>query len=170
MITKNNTIVDIKTDNLIGNGVLRVIAERPIKKIGFVVTERKTAREETFAFNADGTEFSGKFKIKKPLLWSVERPELYDFKLKIEFEKGNEEETSGAFAFRTIKTEDGKIYLNGKRFYVKGYIRGATAHEHSDNCKLGEKEFYVKNIKNVTVKAATCGETVWVYWILLFYR
>lgn len=147
MITKNNTIADIKTDNLIGNGVLRVIAERPMKKIGFVVTERKTAREETFAFNADGVDFSGKFKIKKPLLWSVEHPELYDFKLKIEYEKGDAEEASGTFAFRTIKAEDGKIYLNGKRFYVKGYIRGATAHEHSDNCKLGEKEFYVKNIK-----------------------
>lgn len=146
MITEKNTIVNVKTDNLVGNGVLTVIADRRIKKIKFVVTERKTSRCETFEFTADGETFSGDFKIKNPLVWSVETPELYDFKLSVKYE-GETEKTEGSFGFRTIKTEDGKIYLNGKRFYVKGYIRGATAHEHSDNCKLGEKEFYRKNIK-----------------------
>lgn len=148
MITENNTVIKIKSDNLSGNGVLFVSAENKISKIKFIVKGR-TSNGETFNFDCDGNEFSGAFKVSKPLLWSTENPELYSFDIKIKFADSEikPEKAEGKFAFRKIKSENGHIYLNGKEIFIRGYIRGATAHEHSDNCNLGEKEFYRKNIR-----------------------
>lgn len=149
MITERNTIIKIKSDNLSGSGTLSVTAERVISKIKFSTIEKTTGKEEVFSFLCDKNAFSGEFKISKPRIWSVENPELYGFKISIKYaDKDVESERAeGAFAFRKIKSENGGFYLNGKRIFIRGYIRGATAHEHSDNCKLGEKEFYRKNIR-----------------------
>lgn len=149
MITERNTIIKIKSDNLSGSGTLSVTAERVISKIKFSTIEKTTGKEEVFSFLCDKNAFSGEFKISKPRIWSVENPELYGFKISIKYaDKDVESERAeGTFAFRKIKSENGRFYLNGKRIFIRGYIRGATAHEHSDNCGLGEKEFYRKNIR-----------------------
>ena len=149
MITERNTIIKIKSDNLSGSGTLSVTAERVISKIKFSTIEKSTGKEEVFSFLCDKNAFSGEFKISKPRIWSVENPELYGFKISIKYaDKDVESERAeGTFAFRKIKSENGRFYLNGKRIFIRGYIRGATAHEHSDNCGLGEKEFYRKNIR-----------------------
>ena len=149
MITERNTIIKIKSDNLSGSGTLSVTAERVISKIKFSTIEKTTGKEEVFSFLCDKNAFSGEFRISKPRIWSVENPELYGFKISIKYaDKDVESERAeGAFAFRKIKSENDGFYLNGKRIFIRGYIRGATAHEHSDNCKLGEKEFYRKNIR-----------------------
>lgn len=147
MITERNTIIKIKSDNLSGNGVLSVKSERKMVKIRFVAIE-PSGREDGFSFPCDGNVFSGNFKIAKPRLWSIENPELYRFRILIKYgEDAESEKAEGVFAFRKIKSENGKFYLNGKPVFIRGYIRGATAHEHSNNCGLGEKEFYRKNIR-----------------------
>lgn len=148
MITERNTIIKIKSDNLSGNGTLSVTAERVISKIKFSATEETTGKEEVFSFLCDKNAFFGEFRISKPRIWSIENPELYRFKISIKYadKDAESEKAEGAFAFRKIKSENSRFYLNGKRIFIRGYIRGATAHEHSDNCKLSEKEFYRKNI------------------------
>ncbi len=147
MITERNTIIKIKSDNLSGNGVLSVVSENKITKIRFVAIS-PTGKENVFNFSCDGKVFSEKFRIEKPRLWSVEKPELYRFGISVKYEGETEpEKAEGVFAFRKIKSENGKFYLNGKPIFIRGYIRGATAHEHSNNCGLDEKEFYRKNIR-----------------------
>ena len=148
MITENNTVIKVKSDNLSGGGVLFVSAENKIAKIKFIV-QGKNASEEVFNFECDKNEFAGDFKVAKPILWNLETPELYSYKIKIKYDNPEieTEKAEGTFAFRKLKSEGGHIFLNGKRIFVRGYIRGATAHEHSDNCSLGEKEFYRKNIR-----------------------
>lgn len=149
MITDRNTVIKIKSDNLSGNGVLSVSAENTISKIRLEIVEKSTLKEEVFNFICDCKRFSGDFKISKPFIWSIENPELYLFKITVKYAEAEVpvEKAEGTFAFRKIKAENGHVFLNDKMIFVRGYIRGATAHEHSDNCNLGKKEFYRKNIR-----------------------
>lgn len=57
----------------------------------------------------------------------------------MEYADGEEESLFDRFGFRTLSTDGKNVLLNGVPFYVRGYIRGAKAHEHSDNCKLGKR-------------------------------
>lgn len=78
--------------------------------------------------------------------WSVENPVLYDFCAEINFEDGTTEKINDRFGFRYFECDEKYIYLNGYPFYMRAYIRGCAAHEHENNCRLEEKEFYRKNI------------------------
>lgn len=60
---------------------------------------------------------------------------------------GNEH-ASGNFGIRTIGADANRcICLNGKPVFLKGYVRGAAAHDHANNEGLSAEEFYRKNIR-----------------------
>ena len=145
MITKSNTVVEIKTEDLFGKATLRIVAEKDMKGACLTVTDADGKRSE-FAFTGSGKVLEGEFQIENAHLWNVSDPYLYAFSVSIAYE--NETETAeGRFGFRTISTNGKEMCVNGTPVFVRGFIRGATAHDHSNNCGLSEEEFYRKNIK-----------------------
>ena len=145
MITKNNTIVKIITDNLVGDAILSIVAEEKIVSVDLKVIELKTGRELHFSFDGEDNKLNKPFKIENPTLWNTTNPNLYAFTAEIAFES-KKEMVEGKFGFRKLESKEGKFYLNNLPFFMRGYIRGATAHEHSNNCNLSEADFYRKNI------------------------
>ena len=145
MITRKGTIIKINTFNTEGNFSLQVIAKAPISSFCLKIAECNTDRTFFITSECDSNCANYSFKIDKPLLWNIDEPNLYDFDLII---KGNnfEEQICDSFAFRTISVSGNDILLNGKPIFIRGYIRGAKAHEHDNNCGLTESEFYAKNI------------------------
>lgn len=57
----------------------------------------------------------------KPKLWEPTTPNLYDFRISVTESKGKVADcltvTSG---FRTFKSKDGFLYLNGRKFWMRG--------------------------------------------------
>ncbi|MDY3724939.1 MAG: hypothetical protein SO003_06220, partial [Candidatus Borkfalkiaceae bacterium] len=141
-----STIIKIKADDIRGNGKIIVIGDEIIKKVILSVKERNTAREFSFEFCGEGQTCKGAFGIKKPQIWSVNTPCLYDYAAKIITENSSET-LSGSFGFRSLSTDGKNVCLNGTPVFIRGYIRGATAHDHSNNCGLTKEEFYRKNIR-----------------------
>ncbi len=56
-------------------------------------------------------------RIERPLAWSPDEPHLYTLKVSTQ-----DDEVSETFGFRTIETREGKIYLNGRPFYLRGAL------------------------------------------------
>ncbi len=143
MITDKKSIIKIKTD-LSGSGVVCIECEKTILGATFSATE-PSGEVFNVPLRIENNKAVGGFAVKKPELWNTENPVLYGFSAKISTEDGDEK-AEGKFAFRSISTNGKNICINGKPIFVRGYIRGATAHEHSDDERLGEREFYRKNI------------------------
>ena len=141
-----STMIKIKADDIRGNGEIIVNGDEIIKKVILSVKERDTAREFSFEFCGEGQTCKGAFVIEKPQIWSVSTPYLYDYAAKIITENSSET-LSGAFGFRSLSTDGKNVCLNGTPVFIRGYIRGATAHDHSNNCGLTKEEFYRKNIR-----------------------
>ena len=141
MITlKDSTTITLVT-KINGKGILNVRSESPIRHI--------TLRIDgvgTFSGEANGTEASLPFTVENPRLWSVNSPNLYTYTVTLDKENGVEE-ASGTFGIRELSTNGKEICLNGTPVYVRGYIRGTTAHDHQNNGKLSTEDFYRKNIR-----------------------
>ena len=66
----------------------------------------------------------GSCNVKNPLLWSAEKPNLYEFKIIVKDTHGNEIEFISQLAgFRRFEMVDGLMKLNGKRIVFKGVNR-----------------------------------------------
>ncbi len=56
-----------------------------------------------------------------PKLWSPEHPNLYDFTFKLKDTRGKVvDEVTITSGFRTFEAKDGYLYLNGKKYWLKG--------------------------------------------------
>lgn len=143
MITDKKSIIKIKTET---DGYVRVTVEcqNRINGVKFTVFE-PCGVQTSVDLCVDGNHAKGIFHVSEPELWSVDLPVLYGFSIKISTENG-EETAEGKFGFRTLSTNGKNVCLNGVPIFIRGYIRGATAHEHSNNAGLSETEFYRKNI------------------------
>ena len=141
MITlKDLTIITLVT-KINGKGILNVRSESPIRHITLCIDG-----VGTFSGEANGTEASLPFTVENPRLWSVNSPNLYTYTVTLDKENGVEE-ASGTFGIRELSTNGKEICLNGTPVYVRGYIRGTTAHDHQNNGKLSTEDFYRKNIR-----------------------
>lgn len=146
MITGEGTEVRIKSDDLSGRGQLFVKAVQAIRRAELCVWERDCDRKQAFSFSGCGRELCAKFCVEDAKIWSLTSPVLYDYSLRLEYE--HEEETAdGTFGFRVLSSDERNIYLNGRPIFIKGYIRGAAAHEHGNVAGLSEREFFRKNIR-----------------------
>lgn len=90
----------------------------------------------------------GSCNVKNPLLWSAEKPNLYEVKIIVKDTHGNETEFISQLAgFRRFKMVDGLMKLNGKRIVFKGVNR----HEFSSiTGRVPNRDEVIKDI--VTMK------------------
>lgn len=57
----------------------------------------------------------------KPKLWEPSSPNLYDFKITVQEGKDKETDcTTVTSGFRTFESKDGFLYLNGRRYWLRG--------------------------------------------------
>lgn len=86
--------------------------------------------------------------VKNPLLWSAEKPNLYEVKIIVKDTHGNETEFISQLAgFRRFEMVDGLMKLNGKRIVFKGVNR----HEFSSiTGRVPNRDEVIKDI--VTMK------------------
>lgn len=147
MITENKTVIKIITNSLDGNGVLSVVSAEEILKIQFNVHSPTDGQTKSFCFEGNGKHLESAFYVGEPVLWSTDTPNLYNFEITVFYEQGSEC-VSGKFGIRTISVDKNRyICLNGRPVFIKGYIRGATAHDHANLEGLAPEEFYRKNIR-----------------------
>ena len=90
----------------------------------------------------------GSCNVKNPLLWSAEKPNLYEVKIIVKDSHGNETEFISQLAgFRRFEMVDGLMKLNGKRIVFKGVNR----HEFSSvTGRVPNRDEAIKDI--VTMK------------------
>lgn len=90
----------------------------------------------------------GSCNVKDPLLWSAEKPNLYEVKIIVKDTHGNETEFISQLAgFRRFEMVDGLMKLNGKRIVFKGVNR----HEFSSiTGRVPNRDEVIKDI--VTMK------------------
>lgn len=90
----------------------------------------------------------GSCNVKNPLLWSAEKPNLYEVKIIVKDTHGNETEFISQLAgFRSFEMVDGLMKLNGKRIVFKGVNR----HEFSSiTGRVPNRDEVIKDI--VTMK------------------
>lgn len=144
---KQIAIVKIDSTNTHGYGKVFVESHKKIKAVGFEIIDRTNYRKK-ISYDACGNEkFSGDFYIKNPILWSLTEPYLYIYRLDITYSDGEQEEHCGRFGFRKIGQNGKNITINDKPVYIRGYIRGAKAHDHANLLGLSLKDFYLKNLR-----------------------
>ena len=143
MITDKNSVIKIRTETD-GSAIVTVDSESRITKADFTI---RLPSGESFKVDMriNGKEAIGDFRVSSPKLWNPNTPFLYGFSAVISTDDGVEK-AEGKFGFRSISTNGKNVCLNGVPIFIRGYIRGATAHEHSNDAHLSEEEFYRKNI------------------------
>ena len=143
MITDKKSIIKIKTET---DGYVRVTVEcqNRINGVKFTVSE-PSDKQTSVDLCVDGNLAQAIFYVADPEPWSLASPVLYGFSARISTENGDET-AEGKFGFRTLSANGKNVCVNGAPIFIRGYIRGATAHEHSNNAGLSKAEFYRKNI------------------------
>ncbi len=132
--TNGSVLVEVNTNKTFVQVVFTV------KKGGNVLFYQKYVLQSAESFNNE-------FYIREPLLWSLSHPELYEYRVEITYADGEKETLSGRFGFREIGQNGKNITINGKPVYIRGYIRGAKAHDHANLLGLSLKDFYLKNLR-----------------------
>ncbi len=144
MITDRNTIIKITAGKCCEPVCAEIIAEKEISCVSYKITDADGNICCEGAGQADCA--SAKIDASFPALeWSPKNPVLYTLSVNIVYQDDDEESISDRFGFRRFETDEKYIYLNGYPFYMRAYIRGAAAHEHQNNCRLTEYDFYKKN-------------------------
>ena len=137
--------VSIKAD---GDGIASV----KIYELGDLSVEKydraKLLLEEFDIELRDKEICEGSCNVKNPLLWSAEKPNLYEVKIIVKDTHGNEIEFISQLAgFRRFEMVDGLMKLNGKRIVFKGVNR----HEFSSiTGRVPNRDEVIKDI--VTMK------------------
>ena len=137
--------VSIKAD---GDGIASV----KLYKLGDLSVEKYDRAKlllEEFDIELRNKEIcEGSCNVKNPLLWSAEKPNLYEVKIIVKDTHGNETEFISQLAgFRRFEMVDGLMKLNGKRIVFKGVNR----HEFSSiTGRVPNRDEVIKDI--VTMK------------------
>lgn len=139
------SIIKLRTEN---NGSVKIecFCEKPLSTVNFIVKKGGNVLFYNNYIVERSDNFTGGFNIENPVLWSLSSPELYDYSAEMVFLDGEKECVCGKFAFREISKNEKNILLNGKPVFIRGFIRGAKAHDHANLYNLSLKEFYLKNL------------------------
>ena len=141
-------IVKLNTFNLSGDGKLFLVTDSSVTDVKLTVGLKNESDRASFSFSSKKEDgYVGDFRVENAKLWTVNEPNLYEYCVSCKCD-GEETEIKGTFAFRTITKDEKNIYLNGDPVFIRGYIRGATAHEHPNLCGISEADYYRKNILN----------------------
>ncbi len=144
MITSSNTVIKINSFNLSGKAQISICAKKTITAVRLTVA----SKDERYSYRFDGGENSvtGEFFIPNVRLWTLRDSFLYSFEAEIEYADGSEK-ACGTFGFRTVTHNKDYVVFNGDELYIRGYIRGARAHEHLNLLGCSNEEYYRKNIR-----------------------
>ncbi len=145
MVTSKGTVLRIRAGKVNEPMTAEIISEKEVisAKYEILDAEGKPVASGTAAADGNTAKISEAFDARP---WSASEPYLYTLKAQITTSEGTEE-LSDRFGFRYFETDEKYIYLNGYPFYMRAYIRGCAAHEHQNNCRLSEYEFYKKNFR-----------------------
>lgn len=141
----NETIIKIGADEK-GNGKFTVISKKDVRSVRLEISARFCDKKYSFDFTGEKLEPLNCFVMEGAAAWDVATSNLYDYSAEVEF-ADDKEILKGSFGCRSISQNGKNVCLNGTPIFIRGYIRGATAHDHSNNCKLSKEEFYRKNIR-----------------------
>ena len=136
--------VSIKADGGIASVKLYELGDLSVEKY-----DRAKLLLEEFDIELRNKEIcEGSCNVKNPLLWSAEKPNLYEVKIIVKDTHGNETEFISQLAgFRRFEMVDGLMKLNGKRIVFKGVNR----HEFSSiTGRVPNRDEVIKDI--VTMK------------------
>ena len=137
MISENKAVILINSFNTTGDVHVHVSSLNDINDFSFDLLETNFHYQTKSDKNLDFD-----FHINSPILWDINSPYLYHYQMIV-----NKEKIEGTFGFRTLSHDKKNIFINNRPIFIKGYVRGAAAHEHQNNLNLEEVEFYRKNIK-----------------------
>ena len=70
----------------------------------------------------DGTTAQGKTHVANPMLWDGDHPNLYSLELNNPAKTGPAQLVHTRFGFRELTTADGRLFLNGKPFYMRAAL------------------------------------------------
>ena len=145
MVSEKNTVLKLAAGKCTEPMSAEIVAQAAIMRAEWKVTYKdgNVVASGTESPRANTLSIFALFAAEP---WSIESPTLYTFSVTLEYKGGEREELSDRFGFRYFSVDERYIYLNGYPFYMRAYIRGAAAHEHQNNCKLSEYDFYKKNI------------------------
>ena len=73
-----------------------------------------------FALAVDGMTALGKTHVANPMLWDGDHPNLYS--LQLDNPAKAVQQTRTRFGFRELTTVEGRIFLNGKPFYMRAAL------------------------------------------------
>jgi beta-galactosidase len=72
-------------------------------------------------------QYTVKYEVENPLLWSAEHPNLYSVIISLKDDKGKEvEAVSSKLGFRKIEIKNKRVYINGQAVFFKGVNRHDT--------------------------------------------
>ncbi len=145
MITEKNSIVKIDSFNIGGACAISVKSDSTISSATLIVCDNAGNQLLSKQLNTDGKTADGTFNIENPNLWNVYSPYLYKYNLVLNTANGKED-IFGTFGVRELKSAGKNLNVNGNPVFLRGYIRGTTAHDHANNCNLSKREFFRKNI------------------------
>jgi Glycosyl hydrolases family 2, sugar binding domain/Glycosyl hydrolases family 2/Glycosyl hydrolases family 2, TIM barrel domain len=72
--------------------------------------------------SADGTIARGKTHVPNPMLWDGDHPNLYSLLLNNQTKAGPGQVVHTRFGFRELTSADGRLFLNGKPFYMRAAL------------------------------------------------
>lgn len=104
---------------LSGTGLIEVLLTDPsgnnVKTLKQQITSLKGNSEQTYTLACN---------VEKPLLWSAERPNLYNVIISLKDENGQVTEAmSSKFGFRKIEIKNKRVYINNQQIFFKGVNR-----------------------------------------------
>jgi hypothetical protein len=70
----------------------------------------------------DGMTAQGKTQVPNPMLWDGDHPNLYSLQLNNQPKTGPAQQVRTRFGFRELTTSDGRLFLNGKPFYMRAAL------------------------------------------------
>ena len=146
MITPRGTVLKITASTPTEGVKAEVIAKSKLAQYRWCIKDMNGKEVCSGSEYGDGCQISMQ-TVFDAEMWTLDHPILYLLDVEVTFEDGEKETISDRFGFRYFDCDEKYLYLNGYPFYMRGYIRGCTAHEHENLCGLEPKEFYRKNIR-----------------------
>ena len=70
----------------------------------------------------NGRMAGGKTHVNNPMLWDGDHPNLYSLQLNNQAKIGPAQQVRTRFGFRELTTSDGRLFLNGKPFYMRAAL------------------------------------------------
>jgi hypothetical protein len=70
----------------------------------------------------DGMTAQGKTQVPNPMFWDGDHPNLYSLQLNNQPKTGPAQQVRTRFGFRELTTSDGRLFLNGKPFYMRAAL------------------------------------------------